>query len=207
MKKLTLNKAILLLAAFLLLAGLGNVALTSWAQNRTNAPQLQYDIVDTMFHAVLNGPTLIDNRIMETAYLAADTAGSATATLVNIFPATPFSVSTNAKYMLDCEIYFTNGSGGGLTLAVNGPGTPTELTVVANVASAATTMNFNAVQQSTTYGTAIGAATSTVTTIQYAHLAAGIENGTTSGVINPQYSDVNTTGTTVIKRGSWCRLQ
>lgn len=46
--------------------------------------------------------------------------------------------------------------------------------------------------------------TSTVTTLQLAELSAGIENGPTAGTLNIQFADVNTTGSTVIKRDSWC---
>lgn len=133
--------------------------------------------------------------------LLADSAGSATATLVN--SGISFPIAANQTGTLNCEIYFTNGSGGGLSLALNGPGTPTEVTVAAQIASAATTVNLTG-SQGTSWAAALGAATSTVTTLQFAELSAGIENGTTAGTLALQFSDVNTTGSTVIKRGSWC---
>lgn len=133
--------------------------------------------------------------------LLADSAGSSTATLVNTGISFPIAASQTGT--LNCSVYFTNSSGGGLTLSVNGPGTPTEVTQSAEIESAATTGNLYA-NQGTSWATALGAATSTVTTIQFAQFTAGIENGTTAGTLALQFSDVNTTGTTTIKRGSWC---
>jgi hypothetical protein len=133
--------------------------------------------------------------------LLADSAGSATTALVN--SGISFPLAAGETGTLDCEVLFTNGSGGGLTLAINGPGTPTQVSIHGSIVSAVTTTN-QYYSQGATWAVALGAATSTVTTIQSARITAGIENGTTAGTLALQFSDVNTTGSTVIKRDSWC---
>jgi len=133
--------------------------------------------------------------------LTANSAGSSTAGLINT--GISFPIAANEVGTLNCTIYFTNDNGGGLTLAVNGPGTPTEVTISAEIESAATTGNLY-VSQGTSWATAVGAATSSVTGAQYAQFSGGIENGTTAGTLAVQFSDVNTTGTTTVLRDSWC---
>lgn len=134
--------------------------------------------------------------------LTADSAGSATTGLIN--SGISFPIAANQNGTLNCEIYFTNGSGGGLTLALNGPGTPTEVTDAAQIASAASTVNLFSSQGASWQATLNTSITSTVTTLQLAELSAGIENGPTAGTLNIQFADVNTTGSTVVKRDSWC---
>lgn len=133
--------------------------------------------------------------------LLSDTVGSANTTKVN--SGLSFPLAANEVGTLNCAIFFTNGNGGGLALAVNGPGTPTQVTVSAEIESAASTGNFFQ-SQGTSWAAALGSATSTVTTLQWATVQAGIENGPTAGTLAVQFSNVNTTGSTVVKRGSWC---
>jgi len=147
------------------------------------------------------GQTLNFPGLSAKSQLLADTAGSATTTKVNT--GLSFPIAANEVGTLNCQILFTNGSGGGLALAVNGPGTPTQVSVAVEIESAATTGNFFQ-SQGNSWAAALGSATSTVTTLQWATLQAGIENGPTAGTMAIQFSDVNTTGSTVVKRGSWC---
>jgi hypothetical protein len=126
---------------------------------------------------------------------------SSTTTLVNT--GLSFPIAANQTGHLDCEVYFTNTSGGGLSLAVNGPGTPTEITARSSIFSAANTSNM-VISQGTSWAAVLGSTTSTVTTVQPAHLYATIENGSTAGTLALQFADVNTTGPTTIKRDSWC---
>ncbi len=134
--------------------------------------------------------------------LTADNATtSSTTALVNT--GLSFPIAANETGHLDCQVYFTNASGGGLSLAVAGPGTPTEITAQASIYSAANTSNLS-ISQGTSWAAVLGSTTSTVTTIQPAHVYATIENGSTAGTIALQFADVNTTGPTTIKRDSWC---
>lgn len=135
------------------------------------------------------------------AILAADNAGSATNTLID--SGLTFAVAANQVGALICDVYFTNASGGGLTLGVNGPGTPAQVTAGGLIYSAAATANMIA-SQGATWAVKHGTTTSTVTTIQFAEFRATVENGTTAGTLSLQYADVNTTGTTVLKRGTRC---
>jgi hypothetical protein len=149
----------------------------------------------------VTGQTINFPGLSAKSQLLADSAGSATTALIN--SGLSFPIAANQTGTLDCELLFTNGSGGGLTVAVNGPGTPTQVSVHASIVSAATTAN-QYYSQGTSWAVALGSATSTVTTLQSARITAGIENGTTPGTVNVQFSDVNTTGSTVMKRDSWC---
>jgi hypothetical protein len=149
----------------------------------------------------VTGQTLNFPGLSAKSQLLADSAGSATTALVN--SGISFPLAAGETGTLDCEVLFTNGSGGGLTLAINGPGTPTQVSIHGSIVSAVTTTN-QYYSQGATWAVALGAATSTVTTIQSARITAGIENGTTAGTLALQFSDVNTTGSTVIKRDSWC---
>lgn len=134
--------------------------------------------------------------------LLADSAGSSTASLVN--SGISFPIAANQTGTLNCEIYFTNSSGGGLSLGVNGPGTPTQVTLAAQISTAVGAQS-NFASQGTSWQVVLNSSvTSTTTTLQLAELSAGIENGSTPGTLNVQYSDENTTGTTVVKRDSWC---
>lgn len=133
--------------------------------------------------------------------LASNSAGSSTNTLVNSGLSFPIVASESGK--LNCEFYFTNGSGGGLELSINGPGTPTLLNAYVSINTAAASSAF-VNSTGSAWQPALGSTTSTVTTIQHAHLDAAIYNGTTGGTLNVQYADVNTTGTTTLLQGSWC---
>jgi hypothetical protein len=151
----------------------------------------------------VSGQTMNFPGLSAFTVLTADYATtSSTATLINA-GALSFPIAANEVGHLDCEVYFTNTSGGGLELGVNGPGTPTEITARTSIFSAANTSNM-AISQGTSWAAILGAATSTVTTIQPAHIYATIENGTTAGTLNLQFADVNTTGPTTLKRDSWC---
>jgi len=147
--------------------------------------------------SVLNFPGLSAK-----SQLIADSAGSSTTALIN--SGISFPIAANQTGTLNCAIYFTNASGGGLTLAVNGPGTPTEVTAEAQIAISAILVDPFTSQGTSWAGTLNTSVTSTVTTLQAAELSAGIENGTTAGTLNVQFADVNTTGPTVVKRDSWC---
>ena len=150
----------------------------------------------------VTGQTLNFPGLSAFSMLTADNATtSSSTTLVN--SGLSFPIAANETGHLDCEVYFTNTSGGGLSLAVAGPGTPTEITVRTTIFSAAATSNM-AISQGSSYAVSLGAATSTVTTIQPAHLYATIENGSTAGTLALQFADVNTTGPTTMKRDSWC---
>lgn len=134
--------------------------------------------------------------------LAADNAGSSTNTLIDS-GLTTFPIAANQVGVLTCDVYFTNASGGGLTLGINGPGTPAQVTVAGYVFTAAAVDNLLA-YQGTSWAQKLGTTTSTVTTLQFAEIKATIENGTTAGAVSLQYADVNTTGPTVLKRGTKC---
>lgn len=167
-----------------------NVALGSW---RLNCPGASCSVT---------GDTVNLPGLSAKSQIIADSGGVATNTLTNT--GISFPIAANEVGTLNCEIYFTNGSGGGLELSINGPGAaPTELTAYASVGTAAAANTF-VNSQGTSWQPALGSTTSTVTTIQHAHLDAGVENGGTAGTLNIQYADVNTTGTTIIKRDSWC---
>jgi hypothetical protein len=146
----------------------------------------------------LNFPGLSAFQVLTADY---GTTSSST-TLINAGTLS-FPIAANETGHLDCEVYFTNTSGGGLELAVNGPGTPTQVTARSSIFSAANTSNMN-ISQGAAWAVALGSTTSTVTTIQPAHLYATIENGSTAGTLNLQFGDVNTTGPTTLKRDSWC---
>ena len=148
------------------------------------------------------GQLLNLNGLSGTSILAADTAGSATNTLVNT--GISFPIAANQIGKLTCTIFYTSGtSGGGLTLAVNGPGSPTELTQGVQTGTGATAVAM-AQNQGTSWAAQTGTATTTTTTIQWADFEAGVENGTTAGTITLQYANVNTTGTVTVKRDSYC---
>jgi hypothetical protein len=116
-----------------------------------------------------------------------------------------FPIAANHTGKLSCTIFYTSGtSGGGLTLAVNGPGTaPTELTQAIQVETGPTAVG-NYQNQGTSWATQTGTGTTTTTTLQWADFEAGVENGATAGTLTLQYANVNTTGTVTVKRDSWC---
>ena len=199
-----------LLAALVVttLAIFGGYRLEVYAQNRTPL-SLNMDIGDNTAHATaVNASVYSDIRLVGAAQtLAADSAGSATNTLVNSGMSWP--VEANATYTLQCDISYTSGtSGGGLALSVNGPGTPVNITQMADIATAATTYNLNTPVTGTSWQSQIGTASTTTTTAQRAHYSAQIATSlTVAGTLALQYADINTTGTVTLKRGSWCLLQ
>ena len=138
--------------------------------------------------------------------LAADTAGSASNTLVTT--GMTFPIAASAKYTLDCDLLFTvsTTSGVGLTLGVNGPGSPTEVSLMRQINTTATAFRVDS-SQGTAWAAKVGATATTVTALSLAQFYGSIENGTTAGTLDVQYANIATTGTTVIKRGSWCKLQ
>lgn len=137
--------------------------------------------------------------------LTGDTGTSANNTLINT--GMSFSLAPGTAYTLDCNILFTvsTTSGVGLTLGVSGPGTPTQVTLMRHVNTAATAFRVDS-STGAAWGAKIGATATTVTALSLARLSGTIENGTTAGTLNIQFSNIGTTGTTVVKRGSWCRL-
>lgn len=140
------------------------------------------------------------------ARLTADTAGSTNNNLVST--GMSFPIAANGVYTLDCQILFTVSatSGVGLTLGVNGPGTPTQVSLMRWLN---TTVTANRIDSSTgaAWGAKIGTTATTVTSLSRAHLTGLIENGSTAGTLDIQFANIGTTGTTVVKRGSWCKLQ
>lgn len=135
--------------------------------------------------------------------LLADATGATTATLANSGLSFPIAASQTGT--LNCEIYYTStNASGNLSLAVNGPGTPTEVTLAAQIPTSATAVSLLG-SQGTSWAAALTPAGNSVTSgIQLAELSSGIENGTTPGTLAIQFSNISTSGTTTIKRGSWC---
>ena len=130
---------------------------------------------------------------------------SATNTLVNTGMA--FTLAANTVYTLNCDVLFTVSatSGVGLTLGVTGPGTPTQVTLMRQVNTTATAFRVDS-SSSAAWGAKMGATATTVTALSFAHLTGTVENGSTAGTLTVQYANIGTTGTVVVKRGSWCRL-
>lgn len=200
MKRATKIAVLSIAAVFLLCVG---TVLAQWGSqgNYWQVPLGSWRLNCPPNACSLSGDTVNIPGASAKSQLIADSSGSATTALIN--SGISFPIAANEVGTLNCEIYFTNGSSGGLTLAVNGPGTPTEVTVASQIASAATTVNLSS-SQGTSWAATLGSATSTVTTIQLAEMSGGVENGSTAGTLAIQFADVNTTGSTVIKRGSWC---
>ena len=118
-----------------------------------------------------------------------------------------FTLAASTTYTLHCDILFTVSatSAVGLTLGVTGPGSPAQVTLLRHMNTTATAFRLDS-SASAAWGAKIGATATTVTSLSYAHLTGTIENGTTPGTMTVQYANIGTTGTTVVKRGSWCRL-
>lgn len=149
---------------------------------------------------------IVSGSVPLVSRLIADTAGSTNNTLTNT--GMSFSIAANEVYTLDCQILFTVSatSGVGLTLGVNGPGTPTQVSLMRWMNTTATA---NRIDSSTgaSWGAKVGATATTVTSLSRAHFTGLIENGSTAGTLDIQYANIGSTGTTVVKRGSWCKLQ
>lgn len=140
------------------------------------------------------------------ARLTADTSGSTNNNLTNT--GMSFSLEANGIYTLDCQILFTVSatSSVGLTLGVNGPGTPTQVKLMRQMNTSVTAQRVDS-SASAAWGAKVGATATTVTSLSRAHFTGLIENGSTAGTLDIQYANIGTTGTTVVKRGSWCKLQ
>ena len=152
------------------------------------------------------GCTTITGGGSSIARLTGDTAGSATNTLVTT--GMTFSIAASTVYTLSCDILYTvsTTSGVGLTLGVNGPGTPTQVTLMRVMNTTATAFRVDS-SASAAWAAKIGTTATTVTALSSAKLSGTIENGTTPGTLDIQYANIGTTGTTIVKRGSFCRLQ
>jgi hypothetical protein len=139
------------------------------------------------------------------SYQAGDTATSATNTLVNTSMA--FILAASTTYTLQCQVLFTVSatSGVGLTLGVSGPGTPIQVTLLRLMNTTATAVRLDS-SASAAWAAKIGTTATTVTSLSFAQLTGTIENGTTAGTLTVQYANIGTTGATIVKRGSWCRL-
>ncbi len=148
--------------------------------------------------SVLNFPGLSAK-----SQLVADSAGSSSTALINT--GISFPIAANQNGTLNCEIFYTSSnSSGGLSLAVNGPGSPTEVTAAAQIQTSATAVSLVSTQ-GTSWATTIGTVADTLTSgIQLAELSGGIENGATAGTLSIQFADINTSGTVTVKRDSWC---
>ena len=156
---------------------------------------------------VANGGTGVTSfTVPQVQYLNANTGTSATNTLVN--SGMSFTIAANTVYTLDCGIIFTvsTTSGVGLTLGVNGPGTPTEVTLMREINTTATAFRIDS-SQGTAWAAKVGATATTVTGLAMAHFYGLIENGSTAGTLAIQYANIGTTGTVILDRGSWCKLQ
>jgi hypothetical protein len=150
----------------------------------------------------VSGQTINLPGLSAFSLLTADNA-TTSSTTTPVSSGLSFPIAANETGHLDCEIYFTNTSGGGLALDVTGPGTPTYVTARTSIYTAANSAA-ETVSAGTSWAAVLGSTTSTVTTLQPAHLYATIENGTTAGTLTLQFADVNTTGPTTFKRDSWC---
>lgn len=154
----------------------------------------------------LGGTCAITAVTGQQAYKTSDTAGSASNTLVTT--GMTFAIAANTSYTLDCNLIFTvsTTSGVGLTLGVNGPGTPTQVSLTRQINTSATAFRVDS-SQTATWAAKVGATATTVTALSRAEFSGLIENGSTAGTLDVQYANIGTTGTTIIKRGSWCKLQ
>lgn len=151
----------------------------------------------------VQGQTINLPGLSAKSQLTAASGGSSTNTLINT--GISFPIAANEVGTLNCEIYYTStNSSGGLALGVNGPGSPTEVTIGAQIQTSATAQSIVA-NQGTSWQTQIGTVADTLTSgLQFAELAGGIENGTTAGTLNVQFADINTSGTVTVARDSWC---
>lgn len=140
------------------------------------------------------------------ARLTADTSGSTNNNLTNT--GMSFPIAANGVYTLDCMILFTVSatSGVGLTLGVNGPGTPAQVTLMRQMNTSTTAQRLDS-STGAAWGAKVGATATTVTSLSRAHFTGLIENGSTAGTLDIQFANIGTTGTTTVKRGSWCKLQ
>jgi hypothetical protein len=135
--------------------------------------------------------------------LLADSAGSASTTLVN--SGISFPIAARQTGTLNCELYFTStNAAGNLQLTVNGPGTPTQVTIAGQVPTSGTTVSLLASQTATWQGLLTPGANSVTSGVQLAEFSGGIENGTSAGTLAVQFSNISASGTTTVKRGSWC---
>lgn len=151
----------------------------------------------------ITGDTVNLPGLSAKSQLIADSTGSATNTLIN--SGINFPIAANEVGTLNCEIFYTSSNAsGGLDLGLNGPGSPTEVTIAAQIQTNTTAVSI-VTSQGTSWQTQIGTAADALTSgIQLAELSGGVENGSTAGTLNVQFSDINTSGSVVVKRDSWC---
>lgn len=146
-----------------------------------------------------------------TCFLIADATGSASATLANITWANsctfPVAASTVYSYYCDVESTSTNAAGG-LFMGITGPVSPVASNYTLSQATSATLSAYHNISQTTTYSTTgAGVVAQTITTTWPAHFAGTFENGTTAGTLSMQFANGSATGSTVLKRGSFCTVQ
>lgn len=142
------------------------------------------------------------------AFLSADASpGSTTNTLGS--SGMTFSISANTKYTLECQMMMqvSTTSGVGFTLGVTGPGSPTEVTLAMDNWTSQTARR-SEWSQGTAWAAKLGATATTYSSNPLPVTFTGlIENGSTAGTLTIEYANIGTTGTTTLKRGSWCKLQ
>jgi hypothetical protein len=140
-------------------------------------------------------------------YLTADATGSTSNTLAT--SGMTYSLAASTVYTMQCEMMFTVSatSAVGFTFGVAGPGTPTEVTIHMLNQTTQTAMR-SEWSQTATWGAKVGATATTFNTNPVrAEINGLIENGTTAGTLTIQFANIGTTGTTTLKRGSWCKVQ
>lgn len=140
-------------------------------------------------------------------YLNANTTTSASTTLIST--GMTFALAASTTYTLDCQLQMkvsTNATNG-FSVGLAGPGTPTEVTVAMDNWTSQTARR-SEWSQGTAWGVRLGATATTYSTNPLpVHMTALVENGTTSGTLTIEFSNVSTTGTVTVYRGSWCKLQ
>lgn len=141
----------------------------------------------------------------QTVRLSADTAGSSSATLGTT--GITFTIAASQVLSFTCQLAFTTSTGG-LFLGITGPTSPTnsnyqiltQKTTAGNIFTAG-------LNQTTTYsttGVGIVTVTGASTTPYLAVFSGTLENNTNAGTLTIQYANGSTTGSVILKRGSFC---
>jgi hypothetical protein len=131
------------------------------------------------------------------AVVGADfTNATATAATVISYP-----VQANLNYQFSCTLFWQNSGTNAMTLTVTTPGSPTNVLAFSQVYSTNTGTNTSGVLTGSPLAFSGAAAGSGATTYK-ATIEGTLENGSTAGTLAFQASAG--TGTTTIKRGSYC---
>ena len=140
-------------------------------------------------------------------YLNANSTTSASTTLIST--GITFSIAASTSYTLDCSLQMkvSTTATNGFSVGVNGPGTPTQVTVAMDNWTSQTAHR-SEWSQGTAWAVRLGATATTYSTNPLPIRVTGlIENGTMAGMLTVEFSNVSTTGTVTVYRGSWCKLQ